>query len=349
MKPPARGLNLLVIVVTSVLLPSCKGDSPNPFADLTPTVAPRPDAEILFTANIHGTRSGAPRELFAVAGDGSGLTRLTHRNDGARPHDVVEAAPAPDRIKVAVREVTDSSGDNRIGPGDDESIVLLDLARSVEAELVAASRRPSSVDWSSDGSLLIYSGLGAGSIEDMLIVDPTGKDEQALTTTPLVRERRPRLAVGGGAAIYERIEAGGKGVIAVYRGATQFALTTGGPGTEQLPGTPYVLGSDADPVFSPDVRLATFRRLTGTGNGGLGTWDLLTVRPDGTSPTIVATGPLYRGAPDWGPRGIVFTEADSAQGVTRLVVVQPDGSERKVLVTASSNLTITNPRWLPQP
>ena len=57
-------------------------------------------------------------------------------------------------------------------------------------------------------------------------------------------------------------------------GSDQFPVTTGGPGSDTLAGTPYVVGSDTDPDYSPDGRMLVFRRLTATGNGGLGTWDI---------------------------------------------------------------------------
>ena len=88
-----------------------------------------------------------------------------------------------------------------------------------------------------------------------------------------------------------------------------------------------------------------FRRLTGSGNGALGTWDIMTARLDGTGLTTLVTGAAFRGAPDWGPKGIVFPEVDSTSA--RLVLVQGDGSGRQVLVTLGSSFDISYPRWLP--
>ena len=108
------------------------------------------------------------------------------------------------------------------------------------------------------------------------------------------------------------------------------------------------MGADADPVFSPDGLSVAFTRLTGTGNGGLGTWDLLTLKADGAStPAVIATGPLYRGAPDWGSRGILFVETDAATSRSQLVLVQPDGSGRTVLRTEDASSRMGSPRWLP--
>ncbi len=125
------------------------------------------------------------------------------------------------------------------------------------------------------------------------------------------------------------------------------ALTSGPAGGEPLPGTPYVVGADADPVFSPDGALVAFRRLTGVGNGGLGTWDILTLKVDGSStPQVVVTGPLFRGAPDWGSKGLLFVETDAAAARSQLVLVAADGTGRTVLRTEDAGYRMGSPRWL---
>ena len=157
-----------------------------------------------------------------------------------------------------------------------------------------------------------------GGLDDLFRVDPNGQNNRNLTVTADVTERRPRIDPTGSVAVYERIEGDGKGTIFVFNSTqSQFRVTSGGPGTAALPGTPYVVGADADPDYSPDGRSIVFRRLTATGNGGLGTWDVMTVRADGTGLAVVATGPAFRGAPDWGPLGIVFPEVDTAAGTVR--------------------------------
>jgi hypothetical protein len=89
-----------------------------------------------------------------------------------------------------------------------------------------------------------------------------------------------------------------------------------------------------------------FRRLTGVGNNGLGTWDLLTTRTDGTGIRTVVTGNAFRGAPDWGPQGILFAEQDPATNQYSLVVVQPDGSGRHVVLALPAGFILSYPRWL---
>jgi len=339
----------LSMVLTAAALWACSTNPGNPFANSNQTVAPRADADIVFTTNSYTDRAGSPRELFAVEGGGGGLSRLTFCNTDPRRCDMVEAAPAPDRQRMAVlRVVDDTNNDGRLTAADGQSLLVVDLSRGVEGLLFPQSTRVSAIDWSRGGEVLLYSAEGEGGVEDFFRVDPNGQNNRNLTGTAAVRERRPRIDPTGTVAVYERIEADGKGQIFVFNTTlSQVRVTSGGPGTEALPDTPYVVGSDADPDYSPDGRSIVFRRLTATGNGGLGTWDVLTVRPDGSGLAVVASGPAFRGAPDWGPQGIVFSEVDVAAGTSQLVVVQPDGTGRRAILSVPATLEVSNPRWLP--
>jgi Tol biopolymer transport system component len=159
-----------------------------------------------------------------------------------------------------------------------------------------------------------------------------------------LRERSPRIDPFSTTAVYEGIDESGVGRIYLF---SQTLLTSGPAAGESLPGTPYVVGGDADPVFSPDGLSIAYRRLTGIGNGGLGTWDLLTLRLDGSStPQVIATGPLFRGAPDWGASGIVFVETDAGTARSQLVVVPADGTSRTLLRTEDAGYRMGSPRWL---
>jgi Tol biopolymer transport system component len=334
-------------IAAAALLGACNTTYDNPFVNSNPTVAPRADATIVYTSNGYATRPGSPDEVFAVGDGGAGVTRLTFCNNDTRRCSSVEAAPAPDRFRVALRRVdTDSNKDGQLTAADGEALLVVDLARSVEGGLLQSNAKVSGIDWSPSGDVLVYSAAGEGGIEDLYRADPNGQNTRNLTSTNTVRERRPRIDPSGSAAVFERIDVDGKGQIWLFTSTgAQVRVTTGGDGSAALAGTPYVVGSDADPDYSPDGRSVVFRRLTGRGNGTLGTWDIMTARLDGTGLTTIVTGPAFRGAPDWGPKGIVFPEVDSASA--RLVLVQGDGSGRQVLVTLGSSFDISYPRWLP--
>jgi Tol biopolymer transport system component len=187
--------------------------------------------------------------------------------------------------------------------------------------------------------------------EDLFSSDPNGGNEQNLSSSLDVRERSPRIDPFGRSAVYERIctvasdSCTDPGVSRIYLySATPL---TSGPGGDILVGTPYRVGADADPAYAPDASAIVFRRLTATGNGGLGTWDLLTTGGGANEvPKVIVSGPLYRGAPDWGPNGIVYVETDAAADRSELVLVQRDGSGRRVLHTEAAGYRMGAPRWL---
>jgi Tol biopolymer transport system component len=328
------------------LLCGCSSEIENPFANATRTVPPRATAAVIFASNI-GRAPGSARELYAVDLDGSGLTQLTFCSTDTVPCDTSAVSPAPDRQRVVVRRRKDANGNSRLDSGDGDAMLFVDLSRGTEAPLVPASSLVQAIDWAPTGDVLVFSANGEGSTEDLFRADVNGENNRNLTATTGVRERGGRVDPTGTVAVYERVEPDAKPAVFVFVDRTrQVRITTPGAGTAALAGTPYTVGSDADPTFSPDGRSIVFRRLTGTGAEGLGTWDIMTIRNDGTGQALVVTGADYRGAPDWGAQGIVFEEADGASGNRRLVAVQPDGSGRRVLVTAARGTDLSAPRWL---
>lgn len=334
----------LVFVVTGL---GCAGNYDNPFAGVNLSRPPPDDAEIGFVSAAQGG-SGDRRDLFAADESGTPVTRLTTCNRENRPCDVLEASWSPERARlVQRRRADDTNGDMRVTAADGESLAFVDLARGTEAVLIAATQRVSGVDWSPIGNAVVYSAQGVGDREDMFVMDPNGANNSNLTGTEGVDERRPRIDPTGTVAVYERIEGSGKGRIFIYLNRNaQLQVTSGGPGDGALTGTPYQVGSDADPDYSPDGRTLVFRRLASLGNGGLGNWDIMTIRGDGTALTTLAGGPGYRGAPDWGPRGIVFNETDPSTGLNRIVTVATDGTRRTPL-TLAPTAGLQFPRWLP--
>jgi hypothetical protein len=338
-----------LLTVLAAALGACSTNPGNPFANTIQTVAPRPESAIVFSTNSYTSVAGAPRELFAVEASGAGLLRLSFCNVDPRRCDTTEAASAPDRRRMAILRVSDdANGDGRLTAADGQALVVVDLTRAVEGQLFAQSSHVSGIDWSRASEVLVYSADGEGGVEDLYRVDPNGQNNRNLTVSASVRERRPRLDPTGSVATFERIEAGGVGQVFIFNSTlAQTRVTSGGTPGAALEGTPYVVGSDADPEYSPDGRTIVFRRLTATGNGGRGAWDVMTVRTDGSGLAVVASGPAFRGAPDWGAQGIVFTEVDVAAGTADLVVVQPDGTGRRSLLSVPAALEISNPRWLP--
>jgi Tol biopolymer transport system component len=329
-------LRRLCLAATIALTAACGSDPANPFS--TPTRPPSAEAVLLFVSGSWTSEPGQPRELLALNAEGSEVEQLTSCAQADPACDFVQLAPSPDRSRLAaIRTIPGAeAGAN--------ALYFLDLARGVET-LIFENRRIDSVDYAPDGSFILYSAMVPRTTEeDLFFSRPDGSEERNLTETTAFRERNPRVDPFASTAVYEGIDETGVGRIYLF---SQTRLTTGPEGGEALPDTPYVVGGDADPVFSPDGGSIAFRRLTGVGNGGLGTWDLLTLRVDGTStPKVLATGPVFRGAPDWGPDGIVFVETDAAASGSRLVLVTADAATRTVLRTEDAAYRMGSPRWL---
>jgi hypothetical protein len=351
LRPHAAGLALLLC--------ACNSEQPNPFQNSSPIVAPKASNAIVFTSNLWSGRAGGPREVYGVDQDGANLTRVTFCNSQASSCDNEEAVPSPDGQRYATRRVVnDANGDGRLTAEDGEGLFILDPKQAQEGPLtlrVASTsslptviKRVSGVDWSPTGDVLVFSAEGQGGPDDLYRTVPRPDTDLsqtlALSDTSDVRERRPRMNPNGAYAAYERADASSRSEVWLFQSQVQQAqVTAGGPSGPLLPGGSYAVGSDADPDFSPDGASVVFRRLTGTGSG-TGTWDLYAVRTgDGSSPALIAGGPIFRGAPDWGLSGIAFVETD-ANG-SRLVTMKSDGSERRVILTVAAGLEISAPRW----
>jgi len=332
-------LRRLLVAVSIALAAACGDDPVNPFNRLAIARPPSADAALLFVSGSWTDVPGAPRELLALNADGSKMEQLTACGLSATPCDFIQAAPSPDRNRlIAVRTTPDAAEGA-------SALYFMDLSRSVET-IIFPNRKVLSADYSPDASFVIFSAIAAQTTEeDLFYSQPNGQAEENLTQSLTVRERNPRIDPFARTAVFERIDESGVSRIYLY---SSTALTSGPATGPALPGTPYVVGGDAAPVISPDGLWVAFTRLTGTGNGGLGTWDLLTLRADGVStPVVIATGALYRGAPDWGVRGILFVETDAATSRSQLVLVQPDGSGRTVLRSEDAGSRMGAPRWLP--
>jgi hypothetical protein len=332
---------LLTAVVAALLAPACGDDEANPFDQFSFSRAPSDDAILLFVSGAWAEEPGAPRELFALDSAGT-VERLTSCTQRSEPCDFLQVVPSsiPARI-LAVR--------GAIG-GDPQASALffVDLDRSVET-IIAPARRVQGADWSLDDSLVIYS---SGDTENLYTVQPNGEQDAALTETPDFRERSPRLAPSLDGAAYEGLsETPGKSLIYFFVGGdSALQATRGGPGSDILPGAQYIVGSDASPVFAPTGGFIAFRRLTGVGNGGLGTWDILVAptNDQDAEPTVVAGGgDVYRGPPDWSFDGrLAFVETDMTTQESRLVVIVADGSDRQVLHSENAGYRMGSPRWL---
>jgi Tol biopolymer transport system component len=337
-----RRFTPLSLLAALSLLVGCGDDQGNPFTQFSLSRSPSEDAVALFVSGSWAESPGGPRELFAINADGT-AERLTSCTQSETPCDFIAVAPSTDRDRIsAIRGSVE-------GDPLASALYFMDLGRSVGTILTPA-RRVQGADWALTDSFVVYS---TGDTEDLRLVRPNGEEDRSLTNSTDLRERNPSFDPTASFVAYEGLfETPGKSGIFFFFGSEQAAVvvTEGGPGTEPLEGTPYIVGSDSAPAFSPDGRGLVFRRLTGTGNGGLGTWDIyvLAFYEEDAEPVLVLGGDgVYRGAPDWGPDGrILFVETDAAEGVSRLVAILADGTGREVLYTEDAGFGMRSPRWL---
>lgn len=342
---------LLAVTALSVI-GSCAGgeNAPNDGTQNTARLAAIPaSASLLFTSNLYSTSASAGRETFAVDAAGATVTRLTFCNESTAC-DTIEASPAADRGRVLVRRTLDSNNDGALGGGDATVLLYQDLSRGVQAPFVEPVTGVTGVDWTAEASFVLFSAPSSSTLDDLFTTNGKGEITQGIyrnvTSTVGLIERRPRLRVDGNAGVFERIADGTPAGIFIISVGLPAVVTRKDPGGDLLPGTLYRLGSDADPGFSPDGVSVVFRRLTAITPDSRGQWDIMTALADGTNLRTVASGPAFRGAPDWSAQGIVFPEADAAAGTMTLVAVAADGTNRRVILSAPGTVTISNPRWL---
>ncbi len=340
----------LASVACPVALAACSSSETNPFRDFFRMVEPSAACQIVFSSNVYAASPGAPPDIYCVGLGATPPERLTFCGAELASCALIEIAPAPDRQRAAARRIiNDSDGDGRLSASDAAVLTYLDLAHGVHSDLVSAERFVSGIDWSPAGEVLLFAARGEGGREDLFRRDVgAGAEDVNLTSSADVTERRPRFSPTGDSAFFARETEDGKSTIWVFSSANrQRQLSFGGAGETLLPGTSYVVGADTDPAPSPDGAGVVFRRLTAVGANARGLWDLFVIPSDGSGePQPLVTGPMERGAADWGSGGIVFAESDPATGGTALVVVDAGGGGRRVLAAAPPGYTLASPRWL---
>ena len=203
---------------------------------------------------------------------------------------------------------------------DGESLVFVDLARGTEADPHRRPpRRVTGVDWSPDRRRSSSTARSArAAARTCSRMDPNGAEQPQ----PDHHRRRSRAAPAHrphrhASPSTSASRPGGKGRIFIFLNRNaQLAVTTGGPGSERAH-RHSLRRRLATPI--PTTRPTDARSCSGgspsLGNGGLGTWDMLTVRSRRhRADDDRDAAPVYRGAPDWGPRGIVFSRDSTRHG-----------------------------------
>jgi hypothetical protein len=334
-----------LIVLSALLASGCTaGVAPTISAVSSSTAVPASTDTVFVASDAWSPRAGAVFELFSVGGSPQ-PTRLTY----CTGCQALSAVPSLDRNRLVLRRVVaDTNADGRLDDADRVNLVLVDLARGIEGPFLPEGWSTSSADWASDGSFLIHTSTPDGGSDDLYQIDSNAQNNQRILFTPSVRERGGRLNAQITRIVYERIDGLGPGKSEIWAFASttnQARISDSGIVGAQLPGTLYLVGSDAGPDYSPDGASIVFRRLTSTAVPG-GAWDILVITSAGGAPSIIASGPQFRSTPDWSKDGIVFAEQNLTTGGTDVVAVDPSTRARRVLQSFGAGYKAGAPRWI---
>ncbi|HWV27256.1 MAG TPA: hypothetical protein VNZ66_08535, partial [Aeromicrobium sp.] len=256
-------------------------------------------------------------QLFRMNLDGSGVTQLTSGSSNAtRP------AISPDGTKIAY-----ASG---------ASLWVINSDGS-DAEILASTYTwVESVDWSPDGSQLVYVESGGGNSDSKLhVIDADGTDDTVILRTPVLRN----VEFGpDGNIVY------GSATNASITGKPQLWLITADGSVKRL----LRQGDLGDFALAPDGRGIVIAQTSWAGGGGpiggVFYWDDINnlSTPNYPYTTKLWAGDGAVGNPAIAADGRVLYQHDPEFWLLEttdndITVVNPDGSGRKKLTTGGSN------------
>jgi Tol biopolymer transport system component len=312
------------------------------------TLEPLPDdAAIVFTSMRWkpGRTEFVPWEVYVMNGDGGNVHRVTHEELGYE-----HAAVSPDRRLLAAAGV-----DPRSPESERDFIRLYDLSARTEAAVVPGFWRAGvgGVDWSRDGWLYFVGSPTRERETDVYRLRAGGEELERLTDTPEM-ESDVSVSEDGTLVAFVRTMRAGKSrkpQIWVMRadGSGERAVYDGGP--ELGVHGRYPIGA-FDPELSPDNAWVVFSRSnTGHDNFGFGAHDICRIRLDGTAFTVLTPpGPIQM-IPDWTGDRLLYTEYNESEPFVGIVTMDPDGSRRRRLEPALSQLWDggRHAKWIPPP
>ena len=218
------------------------------------------------------SQRGTDYDLFVVNADGTGL------------HPVVESplgeyGPrwSPDGTQIAFERWPLRDSD----PGTPD-IYILDLVSGRTAPVVTSSGWDTGVVWSPDGSRIAFSSEREGD-EEIRIVSADGSGERKLTELPGVAATKATWSPDG-----ERIS------FIAHDGEQWDVWVVNDNGTGLLKLTPSER-DDGPAVWSPDGRLLAFTSSEVMEGDNTGTYDVYTIRPDGTDERRITSGSFAMG------------------------------------------------------
>jgi Tol biopolymer transport system component len=218
------------------------------------------------------SRNGTDYDVFVANADGTGL-----RPKIESPLNEYGPQWSPDGTQIAFERWPLRDSDPRTA-----DIYVLDLVSGRTTPVVTSSGWDSGIAWSPDGSRIAFSSEREGN-EEIYVVNVDGSGERRLTNLPGVDATSAAWSPDG-----DRIS------FVAHDGEQWDAWVVNADGTGLLTLTP-TNRDDGPAVWSPDGRLLAFTASDALEGDNTGTYDLYTIRPDGTDERRVTAGQMAMG------------------------------------------------------
>ncbi len=268
---------------------------------------------LAFLSDRDNPRKGS--DIYLVAGDGSGLRRLT--TQGAEG----SASWSPDGKRIAVIRVLDT-----VGGVQNWDVFLINADGSGETNLTNAPGVERTPAWSPDGSRIAFMSMRSGR-EEIYVINVDGSGQANLTNSRLFvsHSSEPVWSPDGARITFIAQQPDGPYGYDIY------AMNVDGSGLTNVTSEPSgYLGAFA---WSPDGSMIAFA------SGGVA--DIYVVNPDGSGRTNLTNSQGGEGHPAWSPDGNQI--AFSSEG--EIYVMNADGSGRTRLTR--SGYSDHFPAWSP--
>ena len=351
---------LLAVIFISVTLPfnsACTdGNKIVDLCDGTREFLSIPDsADIIFTAGIYGEDINSPTEVYAMDIDNRIIFRISCSNYNGLACTYSGPHASPDRKKVVVmRGCSDTNSDGFINFLDNKSIWVIDLESDTAKEITGFSA-VNSPDWSANNEI-IFAANQPGTINtDIFKMDEHGENIQNLTNTNKYFENDPSWSEDGKQIAYNMGEfvtpeglAEGSFIAAI---GDLWVMDNNGDNKKKVVSFDgdencsdysdnFCQGLPADPAFMPDGNSIVYEKLLSTAeNNGSGCWNIFSASLSGLDHTIINltnNATAYQVVPHASEEGIIFHEVDVDKPFYGLVMINLDGSNRKIIIDNSN-------------
>lgn len=298
-------------------------------------------------------RDGNP-ELYLIAADGSGLTRLTFT-----PLADGDAAWSPDGTMLVFTTETTSGSE----------LVVLDVASGASQQITSLGAMISHPVWSPDGSFIAFAANPSGN-NDIHTIAPDGLDLANWTNDP-ASDTWPTWSPDGLKLAFQSDRDGDLELYQLDLTSADVTRLTDSPGPDQYPiwspadnrilfisernrnadifvidlegnellqlsDTPF---DDTSPVWSPDGDLIVY-----IGSPKVNTTELFTVNADGTNSRQRTTDGMKAADPGWSPDGEWITYASNRGGGYDIYALHA-GGEGWIALTDLPTSDETRPLW----